>query len=103
MSNILKKQLAVVSLDFAKAFDRVDWDFIFSVVHKFGYGNKFIHMIQVAYNNTQSKIKINYLLSDPFTPMRRVHRGFHSQCCYILLRLRYLQFSLMSIQGLKEY
>ena len=46
--NTLNKQLAAISLDFLKAFNRVDWDFIFSALHKFGYGSKFVHMTQVA-------------------------------------------------------
>ena len=44
-------------------------DFIFSALRKFGYGDKFIHMIKVAYTNIESKIKINGLLSDPLTLM----------------------------------
>ena len=32
-------------------------------------------MIKVAYTNIQSKIKINGLLSDPFTLMQGVHHG----------------------------
>ena len=56
-------------------FGRVDWDFISSDLQKFGYGEKFIRMIKVAYTNTQSKIKINGLLSDPFTLMQGVRQG----------------------------
>ena len=55
-SNKLDKKFPVISL-------RVD--FIFSALRKFGYGDKFIHMIKVAYTNIESKIKINGLLSDP--------------------------------------
>ena len=32
-------------------------------------------MIKVAYSNIQSKIKINGILSDPFTLMQGVHQG----------------------------
>ena len=28
---------------------RVDWDFNFSAFHKFGYGDKFIHMVEDGY------------------------------------------------------
>ena len=45
-------------------------------MHKFGYGDKFIHMVKDVYNNIQSKIKINGLLSDPFTVMPEVCQGF---------------------------
>ena len=44
-------------------------DFIFSALRKFGYRDKFIHMIKVAYTNIKSKVKINSLLSDPLTLM----------------------------------
>ena len=64
MSNKLKKTL-----------DRVDWDFVFSALQKLGYGDKFIHMIKVAFTKIQSKIKINSLLSDSFTLVRGVLQG----------------------------
>ena len=53
----------------------MNWDFAFSVLQKFGCGEKFICMIKVAYTNIQSKITINGLLSDPFTLMQRVRHG----------------------------
>ena len=67
ISNKLNKNLSVISLDFLKAFDRLDLNFIFLALRQFGYGQKFIQMIKVCYNDIQSKIKINGLLSDPFT------------------------------------
>ena len=92
MSSPLNKQLAVISLDFLKAFDRVDKVFNFSALHKLGYTNKFINIIQVVYTNVQSKIKINGLLNGTLmrgllngTLMRGVHQGCPSQCCYTLL------------------
>ena len=49
-------------------------DFIFSALRKFGYGDKFIHLIKVTYTNIESKIKINGLLYDPLILMF-VHQG----------------------------
>ena len=54
----------------------MNWDFISSDLQKFGYGQKLIPMIKVAYTDIQSKIKINDLLSDPFTLMQGVRQGF---------------------------
>ena len=53
----------------------MDWDFISSDWQKFGYGVKFTRMIKVAYTNIQFKIRINGLLSDPFTLMQEVRQG----------------------------
>ena len=75
ISNKLNKNLSVISLDFLKAFDRLDLNFIFLVLRQFGYGQKFIQMIKVCYNDIQSKIKVNGLLSAPFTIMRSVRQG----------------------------
>ena len=75
ISNKLNKNLSVISLDFLKAFDRLDLNFIFLVLRQFGYGQKFIQMIKVCYNDIQSKIKINGLLPDPDTIMRGVRQG----------------------------
>ena len=102
LSSILSKHLAVISLDFLMAFDRVDWDFIFSAICKFGYRNKFISTIQVAYTNIHPKFRINGLLS--FLPLSNDFvRVVNFYCCYAFLRLTYLQFSLMPIPGLKVY
>ena len=53
----------------------MNWDFVFSVLQKFGYGEKFIRMCKVAYTNIESKIKINGLLSNPFTLIQGVRQG----------------------------
>ena len=49
-------------------------------MHKFGYADKFIHMIKVAYTNIESKIKITGLLSDPLTLM-----WVHQECLLSML------------------
>ena len=50
-------------------------------MHKFGYEDKFIHMIKDVYTNIQSKIKVNGLLSDSFTLMWEVCQG----CLFFML------------------
>ena len=45
---------AIISLDQSKAFDRVNWEFLFKTLTKFGYGEKFINIIKTLYNNITS-------------------------------------------------
>ena len=71
----------------------MDWDFISSDLQKFGYGVKFICMIKVAYTDIQSKIKINGLLSDPFTLMQGVRQGCPlSMVLYIIVAYVFANF-----------
>ena len=75
VSNKLNKNFSVISSYFLKAFDRVACNFFFSALRRFEYGDKFIHMFKVAFNNMQSKIKTSGLLSDPSTLMQRLCQG----------------------------
>lgn len=65
----------VVALDQEKAFDRLNWDFIFEVLKHFGYGPNLIRMIKAAYNQSQSQIKVNNYVSERFILRRGVRKG----------------------------
>ena len=50
-TNIYKKQGILISLDFQKAFDSLEWNFMECTLHKFNFGNNFIKWIKILYNN----------------------------------------------------
>ncbi len=49
----------LIKVDEEKAFDRVDHDYLFMVLQKFGFGPKFIQWIQIFYKNVHSTVKCN--------------------------------------------
>ena len=62
-------------LDFEKAFDRVDHDFMFTCLEEFGIGNKFVSMVKLLYSGAQSKVRINNEDSEPFPLLSGVRQG----------------------------
>ena len=53
-------------LDFQKAFDRIEWPFMFEVLRKFNFGEQFIRWIQVLYNSHKAKVKNNNYITNSF-------------------------------------
>lgn len=68
-SHITKQDLeaVLVGLDTEKAFDCVNWSFLFRVLDEFGFHNSFIKTIQALYDKPRARIKINGVVSNPFS------------------------------------
>lgn len=45
-----KTNTIIVSLDAEKAFDKVNWQFLYTTLEKYGFGKTFIHWIKLLYN-----------------------------------------------------
>lgn len=45
--------------DFEKVFDLVEYNFMFKMLEKFNFGDEFIGMIKILYNDLVFKIKNN--------------------------------------------
>ena len=61
--------------DFKKAFDSVEWDFLFSVLQKFNFGKNFQEWIQLLYTKPCAFIKNNGFFSEEFDVYRGVKQG----------------------------
>ena len=50
-------------IDFQKAFDSVEWEFLFKCLEAFNFGPDFLHWVKVFYKNIQSCILNNGMTS----------------------------------------
>ena len=65
----------VISLDAEKVFDRAEWQYLFTVLHKFGFGSKFISWIRLLYSAPVASVKTNSEISSPFSLTRGTRQG----------------------------
>ena len=77
MNHIAKNKMEgiVISIDAEKAFDSVNWDFLYRTLHRFGFHARIIKTIQSLYNNPTARVKVNGYLSNRFTLEKGTRQG----------------------------
>ena len=65
----------VLSLDAEKAFDRVEWQYLFYILNKFGFSPNFIKWIQLIYSSPLSSVIVNGVKSAQFSLSRGTRQG----------------------------
>ena len=59
--------LAILNLDWYKAFDLVPVDFVFAVLQTLGFGEIFVNWVKTLYNGIKSALNINIILTEFFS------------------------------------
>ena len=65
----------LIFIDFQKAFDSLEWNFLLSCLEAFKFGPDFIRWVKTFYKNIQSCVINNGLMSDYFTLEWGVRQG----------------------------
>lgn len=65
----------VIALDAEKAFDQVEWPYMFAVLSRFGFGDSFINWIRILYKEPTASVLTNNNLSTPFRLYRGTRQG----------------------------
>lgn len=67
----------IVSLDAAKAFDSVEWHYLWQSIRCFGFGPNFIERLTILYAAPQARVVANGWTSGAFPLSRGTRQGCH--------------------------
>ena len=67
--------LVILALDAEKAFDQIEWQYLFEVLNRFNLGDGFLSLIKLIYKNPTAQILTNRTLSSPFKLCRGTRQG----------------------------
>lgn len=76
ITQLERSKSIILSLDAEKAFDKVNWQFLFHTLRKFGFGESFVHWIETLYTSPRATVTTNGITSPSFT----LHQGTRQGC-----------------------
>ena len=91
-------------IDFEKALDSNEWDFLYQLLEAFNFGPTLVRWIKTFYNNVSSCVINNGLFSEPFKLERGVRQGDPLSPYLFVVAIEILAISLRSnkhIEGIK--
>jgi hypothetical protein len=91
----------IAFLDFEKAFDSIEWDFMTKALCKFGFGEKFINWVRIVYKDSNSCILNNGFTTEYFCLERGIRQGCPLSVYLFILAAELLAVSIRGQKNIK--
>ena len=94
----------IFCIDFEKAFDTLNWKFLFKSLQTFNFGNRFIDYIKTLYNNIEATVINNGKTCNFFKLERGVRQGCPLSAYLFIIAIEILAINIRnnpSIKGIK--
>ena len=90
-------------LDYEKAFDSVEYNFMFKVLEKYNFGKDFIGMVKTLYNDPIFKVKNNGWISNSCKMERGIRQGCQVSALLFIFVLEILGTKIRSDRDSKRF
>lgn len=74
-SKVAQNTHCAYKLDLAKAYDRVDWQFLEGILGRYGFSKKWINWIMICVRSVRYSVKVNGEVLECFKPSRGLRQG----------------------------
>jgi len=74
-AEIMEENGSIIALDQEKAYNKIRHDYLWKTMEAFNLPPPFIQIVQALYNNMQTRVAINGVLSEPFKVKHSVRQG----------------------------
>ena len=91
----------LVLIDFKKAFDSIEWNFLLKTLHKFNFGPQFIKWIKILYYDISSCVGNNGYYSNYFKLSRGIRQGCPISALLFLMVAEIIAIKLRQCNNIK--
>jgi hypothetical protein len=88
-------------VDFIKAFDTLEWDFMLNTLKHFGFNDSFIRWVQTLYSDIQTCVSNNGWVSEIFNNPRGIRQRFPLSALLFILSVQSMSFRRRSNNNIK--
>ncbi|CAL5415768.1 unnamed protein product [Camellia sinensis] len=70
-----RKKGMLIKLDFEKAYDSINWEFLFSMLANFGFGSKWTSWMRACVSTARLSVLVNGSPTEEFSPQKGLRQG----------------------------
>jgi hypothetical protein len=102
-ADIYKIEGAIIFVDFTKAFDSLEWNFMLNTLKHFGFNESFINWVKTLYTDIQTCVMNNGWVSEMFKNTRGIRQGYPLSALLFVLSVEIMASRLRNNKDIKGF